>query len=240
MDVRLPEGRGDARLEEAKDALLAEARPAADLDALFGRIAAETVDRPPSLLERLRERPTPVRLALGVLLGLAAALLAVGVAGVRPDLDAGALPRLAVLVLALAAAAVAATSIALRGLHRPPPGPGLRAIAAAALLFPLALAVVPGLLELHGPTVADAEHTLVCGLLGLGTAAFVTGALLALRRSRGGVLGGLATAGAAGLVAFAASAIWCAASDPLHLVAGHATAGLAIAAALALRRRRAA
>ncbi|MCB9666041.1 MAG: hypothetical protein H6732_18180 [Alphaproteobacteria bacterium] len=200
----------------------------ATLDALFAAVAADTLDRPPNVRDRLRELPTPQRTGLAA----AAAAIAVTVVavqhGLRMDLTAGELLRTLAFGLALVAVGIASAALALRGLHsRPLPTAGLLGV--LLLGAPALLALVPAIPGDVAPVPAVGH--LACGATGLIAALAGALAVLFLDRSdapsRWRVAGAAATGGAFG---FAGGLLQCHHVEPTHLLLGHASAGVLVAA----------
>jgi hypothetical protein len=201
------------------------------IDDLFAGIVAQTLNRPPTRRERLRALPGAARAALGMAGGLAAGGIVILITGLRGDLDALAMPRLAGALAALLTGALVSLALALRGSHHPPLGKGARFLAGALLLLPLVSAAIPGAWE-GSPTPRDkvALWLLECMALGLPAAALAAAAPLALSRwdEPPRLRVWLACAGG-GLMAFAAQQMRCTANDPLHLLVTHAGLGAAVA-----------
>jgi hypothetical protein len=189
----------------------------------------------------LRSRPTTER----VLLGAAwAALLVTAVAIEMPRSAFGPVPtaRVVLVVTVLSALLALTLRLGLRALHTLPPS--RRAVLvtfAAAFAAPFAFALLPA----AGPAMAvggssgAVRASLGCFVIGAATGALLVVSLWALdrgaHRSRDIVL--LAAAGG-GLVGNAALELHCPATSPGHLLLGHASIGLVLAAAYLLARRR--
>jgi hypothetical protein len=196
-----------------------------DMDALFARVAAETVDKRPAWLEQVRQWPTSWRrLAMGaVLLVLALAML--GLQGLRPDLgEHGTLlwPSLAVLL----GAATLGLGRALRPLHLPPlPMPWLLpALLVSAVVISALGGLWPGLPVTPEPA---AFIHLRCGLATALASGLVAVSAWALDRGAGLAAWRVATASAAGaLAAFALQTLVCPVVELEHEVLGHAGPGL--------------
>lgn len=211
--------------------------PAFDVDAML-RGMEGTLESPPR--HRLRELPTRTRVAAAAALVLAV-LLAMAVAFPRPDLAIYPTLRLLAELTLQTGAALAAAWIVLRPLHLPALSDARRVGAVAvALLAPVALAALPAAHGDHAASLAGAgddfaRRALACFAYG---AAWTAPLLLLLRLSdrMPGRASTLAAAGAAGLVASAALLLHCPITHPEHLLAGHATVGLAWAALALLRR----
>jgi hypothetical protein len=210
-----------------------------DVDALFERVAAETVDKRASALERMRQWSTGRRrLALGAAL-LVVGLLMLTKQGLRPDLgEHGSLlgPPLAVLL----GAAALGLGRALRPMHLPPVAmPWLvPALLVSACVLSVLLGAWPGMPITPEP--AQLVH-LGCGLAtGLASASVATGAW-ALDRGAGLAAWRVATASAAAaLAAFVLQTLVCPVVELEHMVLGHTGPGLlVIGIALVIRALRA-
>jgi len=155
-----------------------------DLADLFSRVAAETVDRPPTLRDRLRELSTPVRIALAVGGALIMVTVALLIVGIRTDLTGQAMARYAVAMAAIAGLMGAAFAASLRGAHQRPLRWWTWVLVVTALLVPLALAVMPWLWEGDG-VIRPSGHAHpfgMCGVMGLVTGALTAERHLAARR----------------------------------------------------------
>ncbi|TNF24348.1 MAG: DUF1109 family protein [Deltaproteobacteria bacterium] len=222
-----------------------EALDSSELASLFSRVAAETVDRPPRLRDRLRELSTPVRIAMAVAGALVMATVALGITGMRADLTGQAIVRYAVAMTAIAGLVGAVFAASLRGPHQKPLRWWAWAMIVAALLIPLALAVLPWLWDgSRGPGPAHAHHAFgLCGVMGLVTGALTAAVAWAFQRETWSVTWRvLAAVAGGGLTAFAMNQLHCPSGDATHLLLGHASAGLMLAlvavAGVLLRRRR--
>lgn len=228
---------------ELDRAVLSSEQPSeGELAALFEQVARETVDRPATLRDRLRELPTRLRVAAAVFGGLALCAGMLAALGVRPAPAGAGLLTYLVTLCCLVAMVSIAVATSLRGAHQRPVGQVAWAITALALVAPLGLALIPGLWAgPEAPPLGMSGPGLGCLLTGLATAVAV-GLVIGLfqRSDRPADWRLTATAGAGGLIAFATVQLHCPSVDPLHLVVGHGTAGLVVAAALlAIARLRA-
>jgi len=217
-----------------------------ELESLFSRVAAETVDRRPRLRDRLRELSTPVRIAMAVVGALVMATVALVITGIRADLTGQAMLRYAVAMTAIAGLVGAAFAASLRGAHQKPMRWWTWALVVLSLLIPLALAVTPWLWDgAYGPPKPGhhAHPFGLCGIMGLVTGALTAAVAWAFQREQWSVpLRLLAAFAGGGLTAFAMLQLHCPSGDATHLLLGHASAGLVLAivavAAILLRRRR--
>jgi len=213
----------DGLLDE--DRLTLDEAPDPLVDALWEQVAQDTVERSPTVLDRLRELTTPARVAIAAftLLGAGAAFLSV--IGLRDDLDATGLAWLIGLHVIVLGGSVAGLALALRPRYLPP----LNALAWVAvgtlLLLPASMALFPGLLPgMTGP-VPPIAH-LMCGSGGVLVALPATVVVLLLDRSREPSSWRiLLAAGAAGLSAFGVGTWHCPSVDPVHLLVAHAGLG---------------
>ena len=209
-----------------------------EVAALFAEVAAATVDPPPPRgVARLRELSTPWRVAIAVGGALLMAAFAVAAMGVRSDLTAGDLARYGLALAGLAGLVGVAFAASLRGAHQRPLGARAWMWIGLALATPIALALVPGLWETGGASMAAGgamEHAHspfgVCGWVGLGTGALT--AAIAWVFQREGVRVAwrvLAAVGGGGLTAFAILQLHCPSRDATHVLVAHAGAGLLLA-----------
>ncbi len=206
----------------------------AELAALFDKVARDTVDREPTMRDRLRELPTRLRVvaAVGGALALCVGILAA--LGVRPVPAGEGLATYIVTLCCLVAMVSIAVATSLRGVHQRPVGRVAWALTALALVAPLGLAIIPGIWAgAEAPPAGMSGPGLGCLLTGLATA-FGVGLVIRLfqRSDRPADWRLTAMAGAGGLIAFTTVQLHCPSVDPLHLVVGHGTAGLILAAAL--------
>ncbi len=214
---------------------------ARDLDALFDRIASETVDRRPTLRDRLLELATPLRVGLVLLAVLGLAAIVLGLFGVRPALSGPELWRFLALQGGVLGASLVGVALALRPTWRRPLGPLGWSVGLALVALPLLLSVVPGLwpgMARPVPAIAD----VMCGVAGLLVALPATAVVLLFERDRRTPAWRvLLAAGAAGLAAFAMGQAHCPAVHPAHLLISHAghgvLAGVVALLALTVSRR---
>lgn len=211
---------------------------ALDLDALARHVEASMA---PRATDRLRTLSTRTRASLAA--GLALAIIAAMALAFR-RVDFAVYPgwRLAGELTVHLASALAAGWLVLRPLHLPASTAGLQGLlVGAALVLPLALGALPAAHLDHPASLAGtgddfARRAVACFLYG---AAWTAPLLLVLRKSdrlpsRGTAL---AAAAAAGVMANMALLLHCPLTHPAHLLAGHATVGLAFAGLALLRRR---
>lgn len=211
----------------------APATDAATLDTWFEALAADTVDRPPSWRDRLRERPTPQRVALAAGAALVASALYAVIAGLRSDLAGEAMLRFAVIAVGFTALGVGAASLTLRSLAARPLQAAL-GIPLALLAVPFVVSVLPGLLP--GPTgpVPTTAH-LGCAVGSLIAATLSALAVLVFDRDDRPPSWRLLSGGAAGgLFAYVAQLSHCPSANAVHLAVTHASAGVLVGAGLAL------
>ncbi len=206
------------------------------MDAVFAGLAADTVDKKPSLRDRLRELSTPVRVALGVSGALVMVAVMSLTMGVRPGLGGEALLRYALVVTSIAGLVAASFSVSLRGLHQRQLGATGWVIISLALLVPLALALIPEIWSTGAPMAMMAGDGMdMCLPLGLATGALTTAVAWVFQRQDFPLIYRLlAAAGGGGLTAFAMLQLHCPATDPTHLLVTHAGVGLVLAAVVAL------
>lgn len=219
-------------LDEDRASYSDGALPPADLDALFAAVAAETVDRPPTVRDRLRELASPARLSLAAVLG--GTLATVFEAGWGMGMSPG-LPDVLTLGTAAVLAVVAARH-AQRGLHRPSSTTDMPA-AGALVLAPLALAAM----YVGAPQGLPLWVHLGCFGPGLVLSMVVSGLVLLFHRDeRPEAWRLVAAAAAGGLTGFVVQELHCPATDPVHVIAAHTTVGMTtamlLAAGSALRR----
>lgn len=235
-------------LEADRAALAHEALTPELPDSLFDSIAADTVDRSPGPVERLREAPTPLRLAGGALALAGLIGMAAGLMGIRPDETWADATRVVVLLLALGGLATAALTVALRGYHARPLGSLAWVIIGVSLGVPAVLALWPGLWATGAaPAAAGSGHVglPMCLIVGALMALAAMGVVWLFQREGRGTAFRLAAAAAAGgLTAFAALQLHCPSHDVHHLLFEHAAPGFLVAGAALLvgtwrsRRRR--
>lgn len=228
--------RDDSTLLRARIADAGAAAPsAADLDAMFAAVAAETVDRPRGVLARLRELPTPLRVALATISVLLVATLAVLAKGVRGDLGGEATARFGLGLGGVIALLAGVVAVSLRGVGSRPLGWRAWGAIGVALAAPVVLAVAPWLWE---TTAAGPGAETVFG--GCGATGLLAGALTAAivwvfqRDRRGAPWRAFAAVTGGGLTAFVLLQLQCPSTDLTHLVVSHASAGALLAAVLVL------
>lgn len=201
------------------------------LEAMLQQARALTVERRPTLRDRLRELPSSARvvLVLTTVLGTSSVL-----AGASPRDDLAALWRLDLVVWGSVLLLVTVGSVlaVLRGMHRRPLGPIEVVLAALGLGLPVLLSLLPGLLP--GVALPDGEAMAMhracfagSGLIAGPTAAL---ALSLVRDDKPPLARVFAAAGAGGAAAFLAQALHCPWSDMAHLLVSHASVGVAVAA----------
>ena len=215
----------DPRLEadrERSGAALSDA----ELESLFAAISAETVDRAPGPLERLRELSTRARIALGLSLGGLLGGIVLGLAGFRTDLrDVGLL--MPMLLVVLAVMGCVSVVVSLRGMHHRPLGRLTWMFSGLALIGPLLLSMVPGV----WPGPADATHAMPwatgCFWFGAAVAVPSAGAVVLLQRAeRPAVWRVLNAAGAGGCIGFIVQQLFCPAGGVWHVLTAHGLLGL--------------
>lgn len=216
----------DGLLDEDRDAL-GDVSPAL-VDELFGRVAEDTLDRTPTLRDRLRELATPARVAVATFaaIGFAATMLAV--LGTRSDLDAEGLAWLVGVHLFVLLGSIGGLVLALRPSHRRPLNSLAWLAVAGLFLAPVVMAVIPGLIPGIGGTVPTLGH-LMCGGGGVLVALPATVVVLLLdRSSEPAAWRVLLASGAAGLLAFGFGHWHCPMVDPVHLIVAHGLLGAGI------------
>lgn len=217
-----PTPRGAPTAEHHRDVV-----DAAVADRLFAAIAAETVDRAPTLRERLAQRPTGQRQALAVVVVMGLAAMWLGMMGHRDDLTGEAAWRFGGLAAVLLGTAAVAGRLALRPMDRRLP---TGQVVAALLLVPTALAALPGVWPgMHTEHGASLDMHLMCG--GMGTMFGMLAALAPLLLTRGRPEAPrIALIGAsAGATAFVVQNLLCPLADTSHLVFAHGVASLMLA-----------
>jgi hypothetical protein len=207
--------------------------PGGDLDALWGRVAAETVAAKPTLLGRLRELSTARRVGFVMLATIALAALMVALMGARPDLGGELVARWALILFALSVLSCAVFAVALRGVHQRPLGWVGWALVGVAVVVPYALALMPSLWSGHASEAATVVDG--CGFIGAALGAFAAVLAWMVQRSTTPVVVRvLASAAGGGIVGFAMLQLHCPANDVEHLVVGHAVVGVALVAIAAV------
>lgn len=216
--------------------LLSIGAPSTELpDNLFARVQAG-LDEP--RLDRWRSLSTRAR--TGIALGFGALAVLVNVL-VLPRVDLGIYPaaRLAMELGVLTLAALAAGWTVLWPMHRAPLRDGVRLLLAGiGLLLPVAMTVLPMAHAGHSASVVGAgddlaRRAIACFIYGIVWTAPLLVSLRLLDRMPQR-LTVLAAAGAAGVAATLALLLHCPITHPVHLLAGHATIGLVMAAGLML------
>ena len=208
---------------------LAPGAPSSDaFDALSASLAEED-----GLRARLQSLPTWLRRLLGIALVITV-VAAVALAGPRPDLEE--FPRwlLGVGLAGMGLVALIGVWAALRPIHRPPPSPWIVAVlAAAGVALPFGLALLPG----RPPTMAGVTVPPAPACFAFGSALALpigVGLLLLLRIPRPNVACALLIAAAAGLTGNLTLHVHCPANELAHLLAGHASIGVAFLVVAAL------
>ncbi len=223
-----------------RDRQVSGSMPADELDALFAHVAEHTVDREPTVLDRLQELPTAVRATAAAAAMLAVGAVALAFLGVRSDVETALLPHFVGTLLFLISAAVGSAGLGLRGLHQPPLGRQGTFAVAIFLLLPVGLAVLPGWWPSSAAPQGWTPHTR-CLLNGVGTTTAVTVLLLVFQRSPIAVPWRvLAAAAAGGLAGMTVQQLACPAGGMLHVLGAHSLLGLMVGAGVlgvaALRR----
>ncbi len=189
----------------------------------------------------LRSRSTRLRLALVLLAGLVV-FTAICLLAPRPDFATARDDRWFVLAALLVVGVVLGADGALRTLGRARPG-SLFGSALLVLLLPLLIGLLPDAdsqqpAHLVAERVGFATSALRCFFFGvLISAPMGTLIWFASREDRLALSSLIFAAGGAGVMAYLALHAHCAVSHPGHLIAGHATVGIAWLLALALVNR---
>ena len=208
--------------------------PALELDAMWSRISAETVQAKPTLLSRLRELPTPRRIGLAVGSTLLLVVLLIAVMGARGGLDGtSVMLRVGITLFGLAVLAASVFAVALRGAHQRPLGWRGWTLVAAGVAVPLALSLLPALWHDHTPT----TEVLVLGCNVIGCVTGFAAAIIVWifqRTTTPVTMRVLASAAGGGIVAFAMLQVHCPADNVEHLIVGHSLVGVLLVAAAAL------
>ena len=207
------------------------------LAALEGAIRAD-LDRERGVLAFLRAQPAALRLV--VLLAVAAAIAALTLAiAPRPDLHVYPRGRLVVTIVYCTVTAAVAAWVALRPIYLPRPSHATIAVAAGlALLGPIVAAAWPAVPMAH--PVAHRVLPWAYGCFAGGAVAALAALLAARALDRGGAHAGgqvVLACAAAGLVGTTSLLLHCPINYPLHLLLGHATVPLVLAAAIVAARR---
>jgi hypothetical protein len=197
-------------------------------DVMFADLAALTVDKPPTLLDRMRETSTPMRVLAAVLATTGVACVGV-MLGLRPDLASADALRVGLLISALVGLIALTVAVALRGYHRKPLGPVAWVVIAAALGVPVILALFPDLWATGAAAVAPGAHR----CFGFGSAVGIPSGIMVWLFQRGDRvaswrLGAAACVG--GLAGFAALQMHCPSHEIGHLLIGHTSVGFVLAA----------
>jgi hypothetical protein len=212
-----------------------EPSAAATLDSLFAEIAAETVDREPSLRDRARELPTSRRVGAAVATVVGVSAVYLSVQGVRSDLDTMGWVHFLLVVGLLTSVGVGASALTLRAVHQRPLHENAWRVGMLAVALPIAVSLLPGLLpgvHLDHPTFV---HHLHCGVGGLiaGLAAAVS-VLFFAREDRLDDWRILAASGVGGLFGYVVQGAHCAMVNVEHMVLAHAGYGVVIWGLLSL------
>ncbi|MEZ4265927.1 MAG: hypothetical protein R3F39_06075 [Myxococcota bacterium] len=208
--------------------------PDAAVDDLFARIAETTVDRRPTLRDRLRELPTPARVALSVLLALAVSAAVLASRGVAPSVADAGPGRFALALASVVGFMALAVAVSLRGAHRRSLGLGVWTLALLSLAAPIVLGLLPGIWGGRPAPSAPAhahDFGLNCFRVGL-VGALLTGLVIRVfqREDRPTSWRLIALAATGGLVAFGSSQLYCPSDNLLHVTVGHGLVGATVAA----------
>ncbi|MCB9733486.1 MAG: hypothetical protein H6745_12850 [Deltaproteobacteria bacterium] len=206
-----------------------------DLDALFARVAADTVDRAPNVRDKVRELRSRSRVALAATGALVVGVVMLLLTGLHAELGGSqVVVRYAVAMTGIAAVVALMVALSLRGLHRRPLGPWVWVVVGAALLLPVVLAVTPWVWDTGHPA-PYVGVGVPCLALGLVTGGLTGAVVWLFQRGAPRAPWRLLTAAAAGgLTAFAMLQLHCPARDATHLLVGHASVGLLLAAVVGL------
>ncbi len=200
--------------------------PQIDLDAVLAAVNADIDD--PRRASRLAEQSTNTRIALGIGLVTAVALLVLALTR-RADLDMYPTLRLLVELATMCSGGVLMMMAALRPVSKPPLPPGLLAVlVTAALAGPLTLAMMPQAHAAHVASLAGIAADFVPRALGCLTFGVLSGVPLAALlwlmqrgdKPRHHLV--LVLAGAAGLSGLLALHLHCPITHAKHLLWGHA------------------
>jgi hypothetical protein len=209
------------------------------VEAMLGELHA-TLARKRGPATELREAPTALRIF--VALGAVVLVVLFHVAWRRrPDLGVYPMDALLVAVVSSGLLLGAALVVGLRPLQRSPlPRWQRYTLVAAALALPVILATRPRVHRDHALSLGGAnfwEQAAACGSYGLLLALPLLVVCWALDRGEHRSLpNALLAAGAAGISANLALELHCPITDPLHLVAGHASIGIVLVIGYALLR----
>lgn len=208
------------------------ALPSAELDALFAALAEETVDRTPSVLDRVREASTPARLALVVAMVTVLAAVLLNAQGLRPDMSSELAATLAPGFLVLALAATGTIFVALRGFETALSDTTRRGAIAAGLLVPLLVSAVPGWWPgINLPPEAGWAPAIHCSTWGAASAVLtMLVVLVAQRADRPAPWRIASAAGVGGGVGFIVQTLTCPAHDLSHMLFSHGAMGIVVAA----------
>lgn len=222
----LPRDRRDAYPPLADDAMAS----------IFDAVADQTVDADPTLRDRARELPTPARATVAVGAAVMACLAFVTLQGWRSDLGSIDVARFAVTSVVLVLIGASASAVTLRGLHR---GPMKAApyLVVTLLGLPALVSMIPGAFE-GVPDAVPAIAHVTCGAGSLVAAMISALALLFFDREDRPTLLRIGSAAAAGGVfGFVAQLSHCHMVHPMHLLIGHASAGVLVGALLVVVER---
>lgn len=208
------------------------ARPASG-DALFARVEA-AIGEERGLLARLRSLPTGLRV-LGAVAWAVIIVLASTLATPRSAYGPVPAQYLVLAVTVLAILTALAVRLDLRPLQVVPSGhASVLGMIAVGLAVPVALAVLPapGPQVTSLPGVGDTPAIVGCFLIGCGAGTLLILGLRALDRgAHRSPTNVLLAAAAGGLLGNAALELHCPITTTVHLLLGHATVGIALAAA---------
>ena len=178
--------------------------------------------------------PSLTRQRAAIALQVVAAVLWMGLIGVRADLGANAMGLwFAGLALPLLALGAWATTASLESISRRPPTP---LAAALVLAFPTMFALLPWP-GMHMAEAGPASMHVKCAEMGIVLAAIAIAPVLLMQRTRpaNGRLALLATGG--GTVAFVVQNLYCPLADHDHLVFAHGVSAVVLAGALVVASR---
>ena len=200
---------------------------------LFADIAAVTADETPGTLGRLRQRPTPVRVVMGLSVGTALSGLVVFVLGLRGDLSDPGSRGMLIALSGMALLGAASMVVSLRGLHRRTLGGYVWLFAGVSLLIPPFLSLIPDL----WPGEPSPTHMMPwesgCFWFGVVVAALTGASVLLLQRSsRLAAWRVLTAAASGGFAGFITQQLFCPANDTWHILSVHGLLGLLVSALL--------
>lgn len=212
--------------------------PPKTAEALFDRIAHETVDRSPTLSDGLREASTRKRVAGGAILSLGIAALGIWGSGLRSDVaELGQVPYVSALSTAILLVLLS-VGLSLRGPHRSSKPSRVRFGLGLALMAPLLLLVIPEAWPGHPLAEALPPWTQGCFWMGVCIATTVTTLLTRLDRYDPPLLShSLAASATAALAAFITQQFHCPFNDTWHLVTAHALDGALVAVVVVILHR---